>query len=938
MSSSAPPPDPSQQRPSLRAPGHDGSGPRRSSRFSGFRLADIRPGEGRFVVGSSATLAGIIAAHVSLETARDALFLTELGARELVWVYMIMAVLVAAMGRLSASVDRLLGRSNALILTLMLAALGTTIFYVAGRSPELTFAFYLWVGVTGTLLLLQFWLFAAARFTVAQGRRLFGLIAAGGVLGAVAGGALSTLLTRFFPVESLLAMALVLHLATALLITTAPAASTLSTSSRRASWNELRGAMRRNPYVKRIALLTVLSTATLLFVDYAFKAVTQERIAEANLARFLAMYYMGINAAALLIQVVMAMRVLQRAGTVLSLSILPLTLIVTAGAPLIFGGALAGAILTRGAEGSLRHSLHKVSFELLFLPLESRQRTVAKSLMESFVARMTQGLAALGLLLLGKAGLDQPKVLLAAVVIGAALWLATALSLRRPYLAQFRSMMGREEGRARFHLDELSLDSVEVVIESLSSSQESEVLGAMALFEEAKRTRIIPALLLYHPSEAVLLRALSLVPSRDRKDWPALAERLLSHPSLQVRLAAARALGRNGLTERLDPDRFEEPELVAVSAFYQADRLSDPTEHEKIAALLRAQPSHEDSAAELAILNAISDHGSKRWADFLLRLHAPRDLRQARHLADAMARVRDPRFVAPLIEMLRQRTCIEGARRALLSIGTPALEALMDMAHRPGTDDAFQKNLIVTIGQFDVQAAADYLINALHESRPGGVRYKALVALCSMLGRSRFRVNPERLLPLVTENGEQYLVDTLILRRIEGSLASMPLRAQPTGQLLLGLLRDKRRQSIERMTRLLQLMHPRENLRRVYHAVTGRDPAAKAAAAELVEVLTLGNDETLREIVRTVMDATGTLGREEHLSLLLGIEFRSLSDAIGSLLRSNDPALSAIAAEFAKQAGLSEVDPLIDGVLEQNPWLLNPKSSPVRSLPRGLLP
>ncbi len=874
------------------------------------------------MLGATLTLAGIIAAHISLETARDTLFLTELGARDLAYVYMIMAVLVAAMGRVSASVDRLLGRSNALILTLMLAAVGTTLFYVADESPQLTFAFYLWVGVMGTLLLLQFWLFASARFTVAQGRRLFGLIAAGGVLGAVGGGALSTVIVRYWNVELLLVVAVLLHLATALLVTTAPTASNIMPTVRRIPFRELRSAMRRNPYIKRIVLLNVLSTATLLFVDYAFKSVTSMRFSSAELGQFLAVYYTGINALALCIQVVMSMRVLKRAGTVLTLSILPLTLVIAAGTPLILGGALIGAILARGAEGALRHSLHKVSVELLFLPLEGQKRTVAKSLIESLVTRGTQGLTALGLLFLGNLGLDHPRILLSLVAGGATLWLLAALSLRRPYLAQFRQMMGRDDGKPRLHLDELSLDSVEVVVESLSSPKENEVLGAIALFEEAKRTGLIPALLLYHPSEAVLLRALELVPSRERRDWPPLAERLLTHTSIKVRLAAARALGRCGHTDTLDPTRFTEPELIATAAFYQAERLENPLIHPNIAGLIGAPSDEATFQANLAILDAIAERGSPRWAEFLISFKGVTDTRVSRGLTAAMARVRDVRFVDPLIDMLRERKSTEGVRRALLSIGTPALRGLIDRLDRTTDDDSFQKLLVISIGQFDGQAASNALVDVLHQERPGGVRYKALVALCSMLSRSRLRLDKARLLPLVRENGIQYLTDTLIVRMLTESLKGVKVTSHVAGHLLIGLLRDKRRQSIERITRLLQLMHPRENLRRVYHAVTGKDPTAKAAAAELVEVLTLGNDEDLREIIRTVMDATGTKGREDHLSELLDLEFVSLTEALTHLLRSNDPAVSAIAAEFAKQAELVDVAELVNEVLDQNPWLL----------------
>ena len=211
------------------APGRQSSRSRRLGKLRALttRIADVRPGESAIVAGASLTLAGIVAAHVALETARDAIFLTTLGPQHLAFVYLAMAGLAALVGRFELVVERALGRTNALILSLMLTAMGTMLFYVADKSDALTFALYLWAGLSGTLLLLQFWLFAATRFDSAQGRRLYGLIAAGGVLGAVVGGGLSSIFARYYTVESLLAVAATLQLLTALLVTTAPAPRSL---------------------------------------------------------------------------------------------------------------------------------------------------------------------------------------------------------------------------------------------------------------------------------------------------------------------------------------------------------------------------------------------------------------------------------------------------------------------------------------------------------------------------------------------------------------------------------------------------------------------------------------------------------------------------------------------------------------------------------------
>lgn len=899
-------------------------GASRSRRASGLRgtanrLADVRPGEGAVVLSSALSLAGIVAAHVALETARDAIFLTTLGPHHLAFVYLAMAALAALVGRFELFVERVLGRTNSLILSLMLTAMGTTLFYVADKSDALTFALYLWTGLSGTLLLLQFWLFAATRFDGAQGRRLYGLIAAGGVLGAVVGGALSSVFARFFDVESLLAVAAFIQLLTALLITAAPAAKSVPDTSPVPSLKSSLQALAETPYLRRIVLLTAIATITLLSTDYLFKSVATERIpGKEDLGRFLATYYMSMNAIALVIQLFIAVRVLQRAGTIFTLTLLPFALLLASGAPFLLGGVLGAALLAKGADGALRHSLHKVSTELLFLPLTPVQRASAKGLIDSLVTRSAQGIAALGLLGLSALNLDTPRVLFGVIGGGSLVWIIVALSLRRPYIDQFRNSIGTERGAPDLDLNQLTLDGVEVVVESLSSTDEQRVLSAMALFERAGRTGLIPALMLYHPQESIILKSLELIPSKERKDWPALAERLVDHDSEKVRLAAVRTLGRFGYLEKLKPESFKHPRVIATAAFFQADHLSRPEENANIAALLESTAS---PGAQAALLETVSEYGSTRWAEVLLRLQNVTESELARLLPKAMIRVRDKRFTSALISRLTIHDGNAEVRQALAAIGSDAFLALKEKLLAPDTPDEIRLRIPRALCQFQNQQAADFLVECLHRDLPGAVRYKALLGLSSLAENRRIRFSRERILPLVELNGRENLRNTLLACLIEADLEEASAPASLSGTLLVELLGDKKKQSAERVTRLLQLLHRREDLKRVYHAIVGRDRIARSAAGELLEVITLGYDESLREVVRTMSDALPARSNVEHIMDVLDTHIESSVDALRDILSDPDPPLSAIGADYAQKREVLEVAVEVQEVLATNPWL-----------------
>ena len=103
---------------------------------------------------------------------------------------------------------------------------------------------------------------------------------------------------------------------------------------------------------------------------------------------------------------------------------------------------------------------------------------------------------------------------------------------------------------------ELDLPSAELVVEHLGSDDPMVVLAAMNTLERRGRGGLIPSLVLRHPDERVLQRALEIFavrPARRERDWHSLAGQLIEHPDDRVRFAAASALAAQG---KLDFDRL----------------------------------------------------------------------------------------------------------------------------------------------------------------------------------------------------------------------------------------------------------------------------------------------------------------------------------------------------------------------------------------------
>src|SRR5581483_6641015 len=131
-------------------------------------------------------------------------------------------------------------------------------------------------------------------------------------------------------------------------------------------------------------------------------------------------------------------------------------------------------------------------------------------------------------------------------------WLVSAATLRAPYLALFRRALSAGSLDGSASRVELDLTSAAVLVEHLASRDPFEVIAAMNVLVWRKRDRLIPALVLYHTDERVLVRALAILSESGRTDFLRLAEPLLAHGSQAVRNAALRALALGGKLDVLE--------------------------------------------------------------------------------------------------------------------------------------------------------------------------------------------------------------------------------------------------------------------------------------------------------------------------------------------------------------------------------------------------
>jgi AAA family ATP:ADP antiporter len=891
---------------------------------------DVRADERRRLVSMAATLGVTIAAHTMLETARDALFLQKLPASHLTFVYVALALLALVLSRFGAWLSRALGRRSALALTLTKSAFIAALIALRPVTPTLLYVLYVATGVIATLTIMQFWLVAAEQFTVAQGKRLFGPLAAGGALGAVIGAGLASIILQFGKVTSIISVAAGLFWCASVIVAFAVPGEEAGERIPALKAGEIAPEETSvRSYSHLILALTAVSTAALLAVDYLFKSTAAARFSEVDLARFFAIFYAATNVVSLSVQLLLSPLIVRRLGVVTAILLCPL-LFAGASAAVALTGAFATVVMLKAIDGGLRHSLHRVTSELLLLPVSKGERDKVKTLSDTVFSRGVQaGVAAalLGLSTLGYVSVPTLSIAIGCLALG---WAVIAAMIRRPYLQVFRKALAlgrlsREDGPATFNVA-----SMESLMEAISSRDESTALAALDVIDGTKHPRLLPALVLLHPSEAVVLRALSLIATPDRTDWREHIAHLLTHGSVELRRAALRRAAAAGDTEPLRRGLIDPDESIrAAAAFFSAWDTSSPELHPEIRRVLEAA-GEDGYTTRKHLLDVIAVHGDARHRG-IVRSIAERDASKRAfkaHLAPAVQSTGETSLIDLLVTALGDRAARAPARAALVALGDPAFARLRQALLDEETPSAVRLHLPRTLMRFHRQDAVDFLSQRLESEPHGRVRFKILRALNHLSVeankdpklRLRFDVDifEREALRNLTEHARMLSVSAAL------SIHDAPLKhpETPVERALLALVEDKVQQALERTFRCLGVAHRGEDIYGVFLALTRGDKRARANAGEFLDALSFSLS-SLREGLRAALDDSDVVQRARLLKDALRLRDTppSHDDAVKALMHDRDELLAAMATYHVLESGLVALIKEARGALSSRPQL-----------------
>jgi len=414
------------------------------------RCVDVEAGEVRATLLGFCWFFCLLGGYYLLRPLRDALGLAG-GAQELQWLFsgtfVAMLMLVPLFGALVA---RLPPRRFVPLAYRFFTASIVVFGVLIARDVQSVWVgrvFFVWISVFNLFVVSIFWSVLADRFSNAQGRRLFGFIAAGGTAGTFAGPALAaTLVSTVGPVALTLGAALLLEAALRCFHGLHPRAtgSAALDAGRGAGEGEGEGdAARplgggvfaglglivRSPYLLGLCGYLLLHTAASTFLYFEQGRIVADAFADtASRTRFFALVDLGVSTSTLLLQVFVTGRLMKRLGLGTALLLLPvasaLAFVAVAWSPALL--VLAGAQALRRA---CDYAIARPAREVLFTVVSREAKYKAKNAIETVVYRggdaasgwLSSGLGALGI---GFAGLAAIAIPLSAAWALLSLWLA----------------------------------------------------------------------------------------------------------------------------------------------------------------------------------------------------------------------------------------------------------------------------------------------------------------------------------------------------------------------------------------------------------------------------------------------------------------------------------------------------------------------------------
>lgn len=453
---------------------------------------DIRPGEGQAMAWSFLYVFVLFVAYYVLRPIRDELGVAG-GVKNLPWLFTGTLLTMLAISPAFGWLVRRMPRPRFIAWSNRFFTLNLALFALALSSSDaqqmvwVGRAFFIWVSVFNLFVVSVFWSLMVDVFNAEQGKRLFGVLAAGATAGGMVGSALMSLSSHAInPHLLLLAAAVLLEVAVqasrrvlvAQAVMPAPSAqtedrgtgdhastaesnpaagsksetaSTPAQQNAAASASARQGSVRadqkdqkgmggsiwagfshtlKSPYLLGISAYILLYTVTSTFLYFQQAEIATDQFASrAERTAFFAQIDLWVNGLSLLFQLFVMAQLTRRLGIIVVLSILPVISVLGFGM-LGLWPSIWLFVIVQVVRRVTNFAFAKPTREVLFTAVPSEDRYKSKNFIDTVIYRSGDQIGSWGYAALGAAGFGMAGISLLTVPL-CLLWVALSIWLGR---------------------------------------------------------------------------------------------------------------------------------------------------------------------------------------------------------------------------------------------------------------------------------------------------------------------------------------------------------------------------------------------------------------------------------------------------------------------------------------------------------------------------
>lgn len=417
-----------------------------------------RPGEGAVLVWATAYYFLVLCAYYVIRPIRDDMGAAS-GAENLAWLFTGTMLGMLFVHPLYTSLVSKLKRRQFIGWTYRFFILNLVVFYLIFRAVSAEQAiwvgrvFFIWTSIFNLFVVSVFWSLLTDVFRPGQGKRLFGVVAVGGTVGAMLGASITTGLVGVLgPLNLMLVSALILELAVrasqvldrkeAEMASAEPGSAVeVQAAGRPDSAEAVIGGgvldgirhMLTSRYLLGVASLILFYTISSTFLYFQQVDVVARTFGEDRAARTQVFGAMDIavNALTLLAQLFVTGRFIKWLGVGAALAFLPIVTLIGFGVMGLLP-TLAVLVVFQVARRAGNFAIQRPAREALFTVLARTDKYKAKNFSDTFVYRLGDQVGAWSYTWMAVFGLGLSGLAFTMVPLSA-MWLALALWLGRQY-------------------------------------------------------------------------------------------------------------------------------------------------------------------------------------------------------------------------------------------------------------------------------------------------------------------------------------------------------------------------------------------------------------------------------------------------------------------------------------------------------------------------